>query len=59
MKKTLKTVKEALEALKQDKLGTVYYSSKGAFVATAHGSGQFTLQEWKLGGGHDNSQVAW
>ena len=59
MKRQLKTVKAALEALKQDKLGTVYYSSKGAFVATAHGSGQFSLKEWKDGGGHDNSQVTW
>ena len=52
----LKTVRDAVEALKKDKLGTVYYNSGGALVATAFGAGTFTLKEWKAGGGYSNSQ---
>ena len=56
MKPPLKTVAEALAALKEDKLGTVYYSSHGVMVATKDGAGTFTLKEWKAGGGYGNSQ---
>lgn len=52
----LKTVQDALAALKKDALGTVYYSAHGVVVATAFGVGNFTLEEWKDGGGYDNSQ---
>ncbi len=53
----LKTVLDAKAALKDDKLGTIYYSAAGVLVATAFGMGQFTLKEWKAGSGDDNSQV--
>lgn len=56
VKPPLKTGKEALAALNRDKLGAVYYSSKGVMVATAQGAGTFTLKEWSAGGGYDNSQ---
>ena len=56
LKPPLKAVKDAIAALKKDKLGTVYYSSHGVMVATAFGAGTFTLKEWKAGGGYDNSQ---
>ena len=51
----LKTPEEALVALGLDKLGTVYYKADGVFVATRHGSGQFSKAEWEKAKGFKNS----
>jgi len=41
-----KTVKEARQALLHDKLGTVYKSAETVFIATALGTGTFSLTDW-------------
>lgn len=52
------TVAEAVEALKVDRLGTVYFRADGVFVTTAKGSGTFGYLEWKAANGAQNSQRA-
>jgi hypothetical protein len=49
------SVQEALEALKADKLGTVYYRGREVFVVTAFGSGTFPTEAWRSAGGPENS----
>lgn len=46
MKPVFKTPEEAIQALRQDRLGTVYYRADGIFVATAFGTGMFTRKQW-------------
>ena len=55
MRPIFRTVEEAKIALASDKLGTIYFKSDGVFVATAHGTGTFTLKEWRDGDGYDPS----
>jgi len=42
----LATVAQAKRAIEMDNLATVYFRAGGVFVATAHGTGTFTRQEW-------------
>jgi len=41
-----KTVQEAREALKRDKLGVAYVNALEVFVATSYGTGTFTREQW-------------
>lgn len=45
------TAREAREALQRDKLALVTFSASSVFVSTAHGTGTFTREEWRDGGG--------
>lgn len=49
------TVAEAKAALSQDRLASVWFKAGSVFVATAHGTGTFTAEEWERGGGPKNS----
>jgi len=42
----LTTVADAKRAVANDCLATVYFRAGGVFVATAHGTGTFTREEW-------------
>ena len=50
------SVAQALEALKRDKLATIYYRKGQVFVATAYGTGTFSYGRWRRDGGAENSQ---
>lgn len=45
------TVAEAKAALSRDRLASVWFSAGSVFVATAHGTGKFTREEWEKAGG--------
>lgn len=49
------TVAEALAALSRDRLASVWFKAGSVFVATAHGTGTFTAEEWEREGGPKNS----
>jgi hypothetical protein len=51
-----RTVDEAKDALKMDKLGAVYYKASVVFVATSAGTGTFSVKDWESRGG-PSSQV--
>jgi hypothetical protein len=50
-KRRFVTVREAREALANDKLGTVYRRATDYFVVTASGSGVFPRKDWEAGSG--------
>jgi len=54
-KKVFTNPYEAIEALRIDKLGTVYYKANSVFVVTAFGLGRFSNKVWKLANGSKNS----
>lgn len=56
-KRKFTTPAEAIQSLRHDSLGTVYYRATLVFVATAHGTGCFTLKAWEAAQGPKNSQV--
>ena len=41
------TVVEARAAISKDNLATIYRTADKVFIATAHGTGTFTRQEWE------------
>lgn len=51
------TVSEALSALSRDRLASVWFRAGSVFVATAHGTGTFTAEEWEKAGGPKNSMT--
>lgn len=56
-KQIFATVKEAKAALSRDRLASVWFRAGSVFVATAHGTGTFTDEEWREGGGPKPSVV--
>jgi len=49
------SVEEALAAIQHDRLASVYYRSSSVVVMSSHGTGDFTLAEWRKAGGFANS----
>lgn len=49
------SVEEALAAIQHDRLATVYYRSSSVVVMSSHGTGDFSLEEWRKAGGFANS----
>lgn len=46
-KRKFKSIGEAKQALILDKLGAAYVKGERVFVITAHGTGEFSYQDWK------------
>jgi hypothetical protein len=51
----LHTPEEAILAIQNDKLATVYYRADVVFVATAFGTGTFSYDDWRAANAPKNS----
>jgi hypothetical protein len=53
-----RSVDEALQALRADRLGTIYFRAHEVFVATAFGTGTFPRSAWKAAGGPESLRAS-